>query len=140
MLTNTIGRPHAGRPLLYLGAVILMSLLNIFGGNAQAGVIHTTDSLATIKSNIASGAAVLVDVRESDEWNAGHIKGAIFAPLSVLRTLPPGLQPNGVPTGKILYVYCRSGNRAIPATEILLKAKNDARALKLGYSALAPEF
>ncbi len=121
----------------FLGAFVVMSLFGFLSSLASAGVIHTTDSLDTVKANVASGAAVLVDVRETDEWSSGHIKGAVLAPLSVLRTLAPGTQPSGVPKGKILYVYCRSGNRAIPATEILVKAKNDARALRAGFTALA---
>ncbi len=33
-----------------------------------------------------SGEAVIVDVRESDEWEAGHIPGALHIPLAELET------------------------------------------------------
>lgn len=40
---------------------------------------HTKDSLQTIKENIAAKKAVLVDVRDREEWNMGHVEGAIFS-------------------------------------------------------------
>ena len=45
----------------------------------------TKDSLTIVKKNIEGEKAVLVDVREKSEWNAGHVAGAIFLPLSELR-------------------------------------------------------
>jgi rhodanese-related sulfurtransferase len=59
---------------------------------------------------------VLLDVREHDEWHAGHIPGALLLPLSELSegaSLRPEIQ--GLP----LVVICRSGNRSQRATELL---------------------
>ena len=41
---------------------------------------HTMDSLAKVKENVEKKAAVLVDVREKDEWNVAHVEGAIHLP------------------------------------------------------------
>ncbi|MCX4767741.1 rhodanese-like domain-containing protein [Streptomyces sp. NBC_01275] len=62
------------------------------------------------------GAAVLLDVREPDEWQAGHAPGAVHLPLSALEAgagLPAGAE------GRPLVVVCRSGNRSRKAAELL---------------------
>jgi rhodanese-related sulfurtransferase len=51
--------------------------------------------------------AVLVDVREHDEWMAGHVDGAVHVPLS---EVPQRL--GDLPDGDPLYILCRSGNRS----------------------------
>src|SRR4051812_25405836 len=60
---------------------------------AAAGADHTTDSLDTVKANVAAGKAVLVDVREADEWKDGHLKDARPLPLSEVKA--------GVPAEKL---------------------------------------
>lgn len=52
--------------------------------------------------------ATLLDVREVDEWWAGHAPGAMHAPLSAL-------DPAGVPEGRPLLTICRSGRRSAQA-------------------------
>ncbi len=51
--------------------------------------------------------AVLLDVREDDEWEAGHVDGAVHVPLS---DVPARL--GELPEAEPLYVICRSGNRS----------------------------
>ncbi|GAB3674841.1 rhodanese-like domain-containing protein [Angustibacter aerolatus] len=51
--------------------------------------------------------AVLLDVREDDEWEAGHVEGATHVPLGEV----PGRLAE-LPEGDPLYVVCRSGNRS----------------------------
>jgi rhodanese-related sulfurtransferase len=51
--------------------------------------------------------AALLDVRESDEWAAGHAPGATHVPMSEL-TGRMGELPDDDP----LYVVCRSGGRS----------------------------
>ncbi len=53
--------------------------------------------------NIAD--AVLMDVRESDEFRAGHIPGAINVPLSGIDTI-------SIPKDKQVFVYCLRGTRS----------------------------
>src|SRR5262245_51571905 len=55
---------------------------------------------------IATGAAVL-DVREQDEWDAGHLAGSQHVPLSEL-----GGRLDEVPAEGALLVVCRSGARS----------------------------
>ncbi|MFL6146168.1 MAG: rhodanese-like domain-containing protein [Pseudonocardiaceae bacterium] len=53
---------------------------------------------------IASGAAVLVDVREQHEWDAGHAPEAVHMPIG---ELDPAALPPDVP----IVTTCRSGGR-----------------------------
>jgi len=57
-------------------------------------------------------AAVIVDVREENEWDEAHIPGAILMPLS---TFDPAQIPD--PQGKHLVFHCRSGRRCGLAAE-----------------------
>lgn len=51
--------------------------------------------------------AVLLDVREADEWTAGHAPGARHVPMSELTA-----RIADVPRDNPLYVVCRSGGRS----------------------------
>ena len=52
---------------------------------------------------------VIVDVRRQDEYNAGHIPGAILIPNESIGTEQPKQLPD---LDQIILVYCRSGNRS----------------------------
>ncbi|WP_298864019.1 rhodanese-like domain-containing protein [uncultured Gimesia sp.] len=97
---------------------------------------HTKDSLATIKKNIASKKAVLADVRELDEWNAGHVKGAIFLPLSSLQDGISKEERKQLPQNKIVYLHCAVGFRAKIAANLLEKYNDKVRPLPQGYEEL----
>lgn len=60
--------------------------------------------------------AIIVDVREQDEWNAGHIKNAIHIPLSEIDKHIDKLQPYKEQT---IVTQCRSGKRSMQALELL---------------------
>ncbi len=63
--------------------------------------------------------AVIVDVRENDEWNAGHIEGAIHIPLAQVETrLSELAQYKDSP----VILQCRSGKRSAKATTTLINA------------------
>lgn len=51
--------------------------------------------------------AALLDVRENDEWDAGHAPGASHLPMSELTA-----RMNELPEDDPLYVVCRSGGRS----------------------------
>lgn len=56
----------------------------------------------------------VLDVREDDEWAAGHIEGAVHIPLVEV----PGRLPE-LPSAAQLIVICRSGGRSARATAYL---------------------
>jgi molybdopterin/thiamine biosynthesis adenylyltransferase/rhodanese-related sulfurtransferase len=61
--------------------------------------------------------AVIVDVRETEEFGAGHLPGAKHVPRSYLETRIEGVVPDRA-TQVIL--YCQSGNRSAWATRTLV--------------------
>jgi rhodanese-related sulfurtransferase len=58
--------------------------------------------------------AWLLDVREDDEWAAGHAPGARHIPLGQL-----GARTAEVPQDRAVYVICRSGVRSGQAAQAL---------------------
>lgn len=67
-----------------------------------------------IQKEVAAGTAVLVDVREPDEFAAGHAENAKLIPLGDIRSGQFDEDKD-----KKIYVYCRSGRRAEEARKIL---------------------
>jgi phage shock protein E len=71
---------------------------------------------AALKAMIASEAKfVLIDVREPDEFAAGHINGAILMPLGTVEKAYKSL-----PKGVTLVVYCKQGNRSARAVSFFV--------------------
>lgn len=62
-------------------------------------------------------AAVIVDVRENNEWQGGHIAGARHIPLRELQQRPQEL----LSAPDVIFV-CRSGNRSTTAAKVFEKA------------------
>ena len=58
--------------------------------------------------------ALLIDVREPDEWAAGHVAGATHIPLGDLAA-----RLAEVPRDRPVLLFCRSGNRSGKATAFL---------------------
>ena len=62
----------------------------------------------------------LLDVRERDEWDRGHIPGSLHVPYHDLHALPDGLDPE-----RPVAAICASGQRAAVAASLL--ARHGAR-------------
>lgn len=74
-----------------------------------------TMTTTEVQQAIESGAALkLIDVREVEEVEAGHIPGIINIPLSVLEARMPELDKS-----EKYIIVCRSGNRSGMATQLL---------------------
>ena len=114
--------------------IICLVMPTVIGlGLTAAAAEHTTDSLAEIKRAVEEGKAVLVDVREKKEWDEGHIKGAIFLPLSAIEDGLTAAELKPLPKDKIIYVHCVVGKRALAAGEALETQKYKIRVMKPGY-------
>jgi sulfur-carrier protein adenylyltransferase/sulfurtransferase len=61
-------------------------------------------------------APLFVDVREPDEWDEGHIPGAVHVPRGRLEGRIEGLVPD---KGRPLVLYCSGGSRSAFATKVL---------------------
>lgn len=68
----------------------------------------------------AAGEVLLVDVREQDEWTAGHAPDALHVPLGSLRQ-------DTLPTDRPVVVLCRVGGRSAAAAEALAGVGYDVR-------------
>lgn len=92
--------------------------------------IEMTASLSSpeiIQKHLDVGQFVLVDVREDEEWAAGHISGAKHIPLGGLNMKTT----KDIPKDKPIYLYCRSGKRAGNA-EIIMKELGFEKAKGIG--------
>ena len=63
---------------------------------------------------ILSEGCVLIDVREIDEYIAGHIPKAVNIPLSTIRDNIEKFRDDGE-----VFIVCQSGNRSMRACEFL---------------------
>ena len=82
--------------------------------------------------DLKRGGAVLLDVREVDEWDAGHAPGAHHVPLGDVAG-----RLDSLPRDRRLVVICRSGHRSSQATALLVDSGFDAVNLDGGMRAWA---
>ncbi len=59
----------------------------------------------------------LLDVREQDEWDAGHVPGSVHIPMREL-----GARQSELPSDRTILCVCRSGNRSGMVTRALADA------------------
>ncbi|MGK7311733.1 MAG: rhodanese-like domain-containing protein [Candidatus Longimicrobiales bacterium M2_2A_002] len=76
----------------------------------------TRDRPAAAAAAVADTAIVYVDVRTQEEWEAGHVEGAIHIPHTEMRARHDELEAYD---DEQIVVYCRSGRRSGIALDIL---------------------
>jgi rhodanese-related sulfurtransferase len=77
-------------------------------------VIAVGEALPEVPAAAVPDGAWLLDVREDDEWAAGHAPQATHIPLGEL-----GARAAEVPMDQDVYVICRSGVRSARAAQAL---------------------
>ncbi len=85
------------------------------------GHTHTPQLTAPEAVALLQQGAALVDVREMDEWRAGHAPEATHVPLGELAEQVGRMDP-----ARQIVVICRSGRRSDLATAALRNAGYDA--------------
>ena len=70
-----------------------------------------------VREQLGNG-AVVVDVRESDEWGNGHLPGAKHVPKSHLESRIEGAAPDHA---QHVILYCQSGNRSAWAARTMIE-------------------
>jgi molybdopterin/thiamine biosynthesis adenylyltransferase/rhodanese-related sulfurtransferase len=89
------------------------------------------DEISTGEAAALADAPVFVDVRDREEWDEGHIPGALHVPRSFLESRIESAVPD---RERAIVVYCASGNRSAFATRTLEElGYNDVRNLAGGY-------
>jgi len=104
------------------GVILVVAVGAVVFGNpgtsapARVNALPMEISVQEAFSMREEGAFVL-DVRNQDEWDAGHVPGATLIPLPQLESRLAELPPD-----QEIVVICRSGNRSATARDILLDA------------------
>lgn len=87
---------------------------------------------ATEAADLAGGGAVLLDVREPHEWQAGHAPKARHVPLGQLAR-----RAGELPRGRSVITVCRSGARSARAAALLAREGREVFNLSGGMHAWA---
>lgn len=85
------------------------------------------------KGRMDSG-AILIDVHEPQEWQAGHAQGARHIPLAQLAQ-----RQRELPAGRPLITVCRSGARSARAASLLAEQGREVSNLRGGMRAWVAE-
>jgi hydroxyacylglutathione hydrolase len=108
-----------------LEAVGFRSLRGFVAGGIgawQAAGLETESTPAIDPAELArrlrAGGVTLLDVREDDEWEEGHVDGSLHVPYHDLRD---GI-PSNLPRDEPLAVACSAGNRSSLAASLLRRA------------------
>src|ERR1700685_203295 len=72
---------------------------------------------SVVREQVSNGAVVL-DVREAEEWSTGHVPGARHVPKSFLESRIEGAVPD---RSQHVILYCQSGNRSAWAARTLIE-------------------
>ena len=119
-------------------SVLLCILLTACGNDSSIGIIGGADGPTSIivaekgekamyeqitaeeaKKIMDSGEEhIILDTREQDEYDEGHIPGAILIPYTEIENKAEEIIPD---KDKLILVYCRSGRRSKIAAESLAK-------------------
>ncbi|MFG2890369.1 rhodanese-like domain-containing protein [Streptomyces sp. NPDC048248] len=82
-------------------------------------------SLPTVGVDALTSNDFLLDVRENDEWEAGHAEGALHIPMSEFVARYGELTEAAPEDGKV-YVLCRVGGRSAQVAQYLIQQGLDA--------------
>ena len=96
--------------------ISLLLLLTGCGGNA-ADASYQQITQEEAKEMMDSQEVIILDVREQDEYDSGHIPGAMLLPAG---TIDEATAADAIPEkDSTVLVYCRSGNRSKTASSTL---------------------
>jgi len=97
--------------------ILLAALLCLAGCSAEGKMTYRQISQEEAKQMMSrDDGHVIVDVRRHDEYDGGHIPGAIVIPNESIGTEMPKELPD---RDQIILVYCRSGRRSKEAAQKL---------------------
>ncbi len=84
--------------------------------NQVKAEIREIDAAGALELHESDDAPLFVDVREHDEWNEGHIPGAVHVPRGFLESRIEGVAPDH---DRPIVVYCAGGARSAFAAKAL---------------------
>ena len=98
---------------------LILAMLLLLTGCGGKTVEKTYQQITQEKAKEMMDAqdVIVLDVREQDEFDAGHIPGAVLLPVG---TITKATAASVIPeTDSVVLVYCRSGNRSKTASKAL---------------------
>lgn len=110
---------------LLLGATLVTGACGAPAGEGSSPAAAAASSPLALSAEVSvsqaaelrDAGAFVLDVREPDEWSAGHIPDATLIPLGQLAS-----RLEDVPRDRTVVVVCRSGNRSAQGRDILRQA------------------
>lgn len=116
---------RALRALHVVPAALAVALLAGCSGGSPSAATSTSSSEAGFRQVSATEAQelmdseegyVILDVRTPEEYESGHIPGAVNVPNEEIGSEDPEALPD---KDQLILVYCRSGNRSVQAAKKL---------------------
>ena len=111
---------------MWIVALVALLILLFIGGCSLRGQVLDGDGMVNSYKQISQEEAaqmmeedeghVIVDVRTQEEYDEGHIPGAICIPNEEITDTKPELLPD---VDQVILIYCRSGRRSKEAAEKL---------------------
>ena len=111
---------------MWIVALAALMILLFIGGCSLRGQVLDGDGMVNSYKQISQEEAaqmmeeddghVIVDVRTQEEYDEGHIPGAICIPNEEITDTKPELLPD---VDQVILIYCRSGRRSKEAAEKL---------------------
>ena len=109
--------------IFLLAVMMLTACGQTTGKDREAVYVNITAQEAKAIMDSEEG-CIILDVREQDEYDAGHIPGAILIPYTKIEEMAEAMLPD---KDQLILVYCRSGRRSKIAAEALAE---------LGYTSI----
>ena len=101
--------------ILCISVIMFLSGCTASPSSTDASYTQITQEEAKVMMDKNDG-HIIVDVRRQDEYDEGHIPGAILIPNERITDKKPAELPA---LDQIILVYCRSGNRSAQAAKKL---------------------
>ena len=116
---KTIKKKKNNNIWLFLGGLIIISLAVIIGLSQNIVSTNTLPPEVSVEDayQMRENGAFILDVRELNEWEDGHIPDATLIPLGQIES-----RMDEVPKDQVVVIVCRSGNRSAQARDILKNA------------------
>ena len=100
---------------ILIAAVILLTGCSI-GGTGNSASYHQITQEEAKEMMTKNDGHVIVDVRRQDEYDEGHIPGAVLIPNESITDKQPEQLPD---LNQVILIYCRSGRRSKEASQKL---------------------
>jgi len=104
---------------LAIAIILIFAALMLAGCAAESAVVPSERiTQEEAMEWIAHQNVIILDVRNLDEFNMGHIPDAVSLPVDEIQNAAPRMMPD---KEQIILVYCQTGRRSANATTMLVE-------------------